>query len=510
MFWTAVCNKKYCLLFFLAILAVYLVVLEQFLTSFLHPQGIHFIRQTDSLSFASNYFRFGNGFFNPQVYNLSSDNGNAANEFPLVYFIVSFIYKLIGEQDFVLRILNLSISVTGFYALYKIIGRIVGDCFYTLFITFILLSSTVLMYYSNNYLPDPAALSFALIGWWFFFEGAHSKSDAVRLPLAFLFFTLSALIKVTYLINPVAAVLSYSVFVVHNKIKLNSAIRHVYVWLYFAVNLLLVGLWWFVFVKEYNSSNNDVYFLTTIRPIWSMSSNELNLVIDAIKSWRIDYFYFNAYYLFGLLLLGLFFVKREDYFLATVASVLLLGSVFFVLLFFAQFRDHDYYFLAIFTPIIFTFVLLFKSLFRRFKRFFNSLYFKVFLSVFCLLALFDTTERVKSRYANSEDKFSEVGFILKGYDTVVDSLGISEHAKLIVYPDITRNGSLYFIKRKGWTVSNQSDDINMKINQLIEEGAEYLITLSPVKGLNLDTVYVDNKITIYDTKKPPQDGAVQP
>ncbi len=497
----AVCNNKYSSLFFWAILAVYLVALEQFLTSFMHPQGIHFIRQTDSLSFASNYFRFDNGFFNPQVYNLSSDNGNAANEFPLLYYLVSFIYKLIGEQDFVLRILNLSISVTGFYALYRIIGRIVGDYFYTFFITFILISSTAFMYYANNYLPDPAAVSFALIGWWFFYVGVHSKRQTVSLPLAFLFFTLSSLIKVTYLINPVAAVLTYSIGVFYHKIELNGAVRHIYVWLYFALNLLLVGLWWFVFVKAYNSANNDFYFLTTIRPIWRMSPNELNVVIDAIKSWRNDYFYFNTYYLFGFSLTGIFFVKRKDYFLISVASLLLLGSAFFVLLFFAQFRDHDYYFLVLFVPVVFTFVLLFKSLFRRFRRLFDSIYFKVFLCVFCLLAMFDTTERLKSRYDRSKDKFSEVGFVLKGYDSVMDSLGILQDAKVIVYPDMTRNGSLYFLKRKGWTLSHQSDDIPRKINQFIEKGADYLITLRPVKDINLDTIYFDSKVTVYKTKK---------
>ncbi len=504
MFKKTACNNKYCFLFFWFLLAVYVAVLGQLITSFLHPQGIHFIRQTDSLSFASNYFRFGNGFFNPQVYNLSSVNGSAANEFPLLYFIVSFIYQLIGEEDFVLRILNLLISLSGFYALFKIIGRIIGDCFYTLFITFILISSTVLMYYSNNYLPDPAALSFALIGWWFFYDGIQSKRHAVRVPLAFLFFTLSSLIKVTYLINPVAAVLSFSLFVFYNKNGLNGAIRLVKVWLSFVINLLLVVLWWFVFVKAYNSSNNDCYFLTTIQPIWDMSSIELKLVIDAIKSWRNDIFYFNTYYLFGLLLTGLFFVRREDCFLINVTIFLLVGSAFFVLLFFAQFHDHDYYFLVLFIPVVFTFVLMFKSLFRRFSSFFNSLYFKAFMCAFCFLALFDTTERVKGRYDHAKDKFSEVGFKLNGYHSVLDSLGISRHAKIIVYPDMTRNGSLYFIKRKGWTISEQTEDINKQLNQLIEKGADYFIALSAVKGLSLDTLYVDNEVTIYKTKKPPQ------
>ncbi|HOI31251.1 MAG: hypothetical protein PHG67_03180 [Bacteroidales bacterium] len=509
MFKKAACNTKYSSLVFWAILAVYLVVIEQFLTSLLHPQGIHFIRQTDSLSFASNYFRFGNGFFNPQVYNLSSVNGNAANEFPLLYFLVSFIYKLIGEQDFVLRILNLSISVAGFYALFKIIGSIVGDCFYTLFFTFTLISSTVLMYYSNNYLPDPTALSFAIIGWWFFLEGIRSKRNSVKLPLAFLFFTLSSLIKITYLINPVAAVLSCFIFVLYNRNKPNSTLNYVSVGLFFAVSLLLVAFWWFVFVKMYNSTNNDFYFLTTIRPVWNLSSTELSAVFDAVSRWHTEYFYFNSYYLFGLLLTGLLFLKRKDFVLMIVASLLLLGSVFYILLFFAQFHDHDYYFLVLFIPVVFTALLLFISLYRKFRRFFDSLYFKVFLSIFCLLALFDTTEQVKNRYDNSKDKFSEVGFILKGYDLVMDSLGISQDAKVVVYPDMTRNGSLYFIKRKGWTVGGQADDVNKKITQLIEKGADYLITLSTVNGLGLDTLYVDKKITIYKTKKPPHTEAVQ-
>ncbi len=66
---------------FIGLLLIYYLFAGTFWQLFEFPQGIHFIRQTDSLSFLSNYYHFAAGFFEPQVFNLSSTDGKAANEF---------------------------------------------------------------------------------------------------------------------------------------------------------------------------------------------------------------------------------------------------------------------------------------------------------------------------------------------------------------------------------------------------------------------------------------------
>ncbi len=74
-----------------------------------------------------------------------------------------------------------------------------------IFFTFLLLSSTVVLYYANNFLPDPASLSFSILGWYLFLLTVFKRKNGYLIILSFVFFTLASLIKVTYFIHPVSA-----------------------------------------------------------------------------------------------------------------------------------------------------------------------------------------------------------------------------------------------------------------------------------------------------------------
>ncbi len=67
------------------------------------------------------------------MFNLSSTDGKAANEFPIVYYFVSLIYSIFGEHEFILRMVNLLISFVGFIALFKLVYLIIRDSFYAYF-----------------------------------------------------------------------------------------------------------------------------------------------------------------------------------------------------------------------------------------------------------------------------------------------------------------------------------------------------------------------------------------
>ena len=210
---------KYKTLTFIGLLLFYFLLAGTFWQLFEMPQGIHFIRQTDSLSFLSNYYHFGAGFFEPQVFNLSSTDGKAANEFPIIYYFIYLIYNVFGEHEFLLRTTNLLISFVGFIALFKLIFLIIKDNFYTYFFTFLLLSSTVVLYYANNFLPDPASLSFSILGWYLFLLVVLERKNKRLILLSFLFFTLASLLKITYFIHPISALfaLLISRFISKNK-----------------------------------------------------------------------------------------------------------------------------------------------------------------------------------------------------------------------------------------------------------------------------------------------------
>ncbi|HKL67705.1 MAG TPA: hypothetical protein VJ877_07415, partial [Bacteroidales bacterium] len=134
------------------------------------PFGIHFMRQTDSLSFAGIYFREGFEFFNPGLYNLKNIDGHAACEFPVLYYITSLIYLVTGQNYSVLKILNYLLAMTGIFCIYRMSMLILRNRVYSILIALVLFTSTVFNYYSLNYLPDSGAFGLIMIGWFFFFR----------------------------------------------------------------------------------------------------------------------------------------------------------------------------------------------------------------------------------------------------------------------------------------------------------------------------------------------------
>lgn len=203
----------------LTVLFFYLGLAEIFFSG---PQGIHFMRQTDSLSFASQYFNNGFHFFKPQLYNLKNIGGYAACEFPITYYITALLYSLVGKKLFLLKLLHFLIVSTGVYFIFKLSYQLLKDYFYAALICLLLFTSTVFNYYSFNYLPDAPALGFIFIGWYFIFQYQSSKKEKTVI-ISFLFFILGSLIKVTYLINPLA-VIGFSLFsVLFHKTGLMSS-----------------------------------------------------------------------------------------------------------------------------------------------------------------------------------------------------------------------------------------------------------------------------------------------
>ena len=174
------------------------------------------MRQTDSLSFASQYFNNGYHFFNPQLYNLKNIGGNAACEFPITYYLTALLYSIFDKKVFILKLLHLIIVTIGVIFIFRLTYQLLQDYFYAIVISLFLFTSTVFNYYSFNYLPDAPALGFTFIGWFYIFRHQIDKKKK-SLFASYLFFTLGSLIKVTYLINPLAIVVFSLFSILFNK-----------------------------------------------------------------------------------------------------------------------------------------------------------------------------------------------------------------------------------------------------------------------------------------------------
>ncbi len=439
-------------------------------------------------------------FFEPKLLNLSSIDGKAMGEFPILYYLTAGLYHIFGEQEFLLRLLNLSIVTTGLLYLFKLLLKILNDTAYALIFTFLFFSSAILIYYSNNYLPDPAALGFTLIAWYFFYEFLVNRNNTRAFIMSMVFFMLASLLKVTYGLNPAAALLSLIVIEVINKH--NYSLKRIYPYLLSFLLLFLIISGWYLFVIKYNEVSEGSYFLTQTKPIWSLSNLQIAEVINYMYYyWLPNYYYESTIHVFlVIILVGLFFLRKSNKIILTIAISTFIGSTIYFILFYSKFKDHDYYFITLIPGIIFLVINSFISIRNKFPKIFNSILVKVIITGLLFLSLNYTHKRVTMRYSIKDDKFGNIGMQLLNASDYINGIGISNQAKFIVIKDYTPNGSLYFLNRRGWTLSDTTASQLIEMQSFIQEGATHLL-LTDNKYLQNSTIKNNVKRVIGQYKE---------
>ena len=439
------------------------------------PFGVHFMRQTDSLSFASNYFNNGFHFFKPQLYTLSNFDGRAACEFPITYYLTALLYTVFGKQFFVQRFVHLIISYIGVFYIFKLSYKTTNDFIYATLISLMVLTSAVFNYYSFNYLPDAPALGFAFIGWFFIFKSLDADSGK-HLITGYIFFTLSSLIKVTYLINPLSVIglaIISKVFYRKNPLLKNGNKTIVYGFV-----MILAVLAWNIFMLYYNKVNQSNSFNTKPIPIWIMHKESIARVWEHFTHyWYSSYFYKSVFHLFYISALFLIiFYKKLGNKLIILLSLLLLGNLSIYILFFAQFKDHDYYFLTFFPFIILVIIFSVKTLKNITGNHTIHLVAKLLFIIIVALGINHARKKSHERIiTNIVDNKFRLGLLIheKKYD--IESLNIESDAKFIVAPENCPNGALMYLDKRGWPIRDLNQVNDETIRDYIAIGADYLL-----------------------------------
>ena len=494
-------NRIYNLTVILLLTSVffYLGFGEQF---FVGPHGIHYMRQTDSLSFASQFQNTGYDFFHPALFNLKNGNGYAACEFPITYYITSLFYGLFGKNYYFLKFLHLVIVYIGIYFIIQVAKKILNDGIYAIVIGFTLFTSTIFNYYSFNYLPDIAALGFTFIGWYFtqkYFENQQTKT----VISAFSFFTLGGLIKVTYLINPFTVIV-FVLFqlIVKNNLFQRNLLKKIF--LTGCISTLLVFLW-NAYMLHFNAKNNVTAFNTKALPIWDIHGQEISIVIDHITEyWYSSYFFPSTFHLLAILsIISIVFFKKGSRNLWLLTLILFAGSISFFILFFSQFKDHDYYFIT-FLPF---FILAIIHGIKTFSNLTNNLLIhaitKIVLVVLLVKGIHYAKDGLAVRFQFSKDIYSEAGLTISENQKSLNALHLPKDAKVLVAKDLCPNGALYQIDRMGWTMDNMDEFNEGVLKDYKKLGANYIFLISEEEKQQLiakkvgKQVYHNEKLYVF-------------
>jgi hypothetical protein len=444
------------------------------------PTGIHFIRQTDTLSFILHYSSSSFlDFFKPGNLNLNIGGGHASCEFPIFYFLYGQLFKYLGVNFFLVRLGSLLISCSAIYLTIKTIIKISNFPILQIFVLFLILSSSIYRYYSSNFLPDSIALGLSLISCSFCLEYIFSLEKNKKKLNSFLIFGLLAtLIKLYYGIY--FGTLLLTIFL--NK-DINNKKLIKYCIIYF---LFVMG--WYSYSYFYNVKFNTSYYLTAAKPIWNISFNDTKLILLLTYDYWKDRIYFPSTFhiLLIFILLPLFIIKMLDLKIVKLLVLILIGAIVYTVVFFGQFKDHDYYFMVYIPFFLILTLFINESIQQNFPNYFKII-FNLSYIIITILSINYSTVQVNRRY-NELDQFSNIQYKLKqviNHFRIIDST-----SKILVIGDNTPNASLVLFNRYGYIYPDFTD--NSEILKKFEL-VKYLVIISP--SINKTPENIKEKLT---------------
>ncbi len=414
------------------------------------PHGIHFIRQTDGLAFSLHYWKFDAHFFEPGTLNVSTHNGKAACEFPIFYFITAKVFSIAGVDLSYLRLIHGLVAMLGVFALWGLSGFFTKVLGFRLLVVLSLFTSAVFNFYAFNFLPDMPAFSFALMGYYGVLVGVDQKSKS-RFYLGILGFVMAGLLKVTFLIHPLALIMALA----FNKKKFPVHI------LIFAVLFLLIPVFcWWSFVLQYNSAVGDVYFTTAPKAIWNLDRDHIYRVWEAIsRHWRNSYFpKYSWYGLGGMLTLIVVFWKSIPTLFRIWFVLLLLGCSAYALLFWQQLEHHDYYFLNVLPFFLMVFLLFFSLVENKIilKKYFYVI--PILFVAFTISSVVKASNKMGLRMSEqTEEEIPSLQALALFKNSKMD-LKDCRHQTIWVIGEKTKNGVFVFLQTQGIT---QPDQFNL-------------------------------------------------
>lgn len=468
------------------------------------PRSTHMWRQADCYSFAVNYFEEGHKFFQPSIHFIGyQGTGKTVSEFPIIYYMVSFLWEIFGKHTLIFRAVNLLIVFTGLYYLFRFIREFLKDDFWAMYIPMFLFTSPVLVYYSNNFLMNAPAFGLVLIGLFHYHRyRAAGKQGSIYTAMAF--FLLAGLLKMTALIL-FAALLVYNLVAMIKPVRNRLGIPATGTGKLFPAFFIVIGgiTLWLIWSDKYNGVTGSGVFLRGILPIWEMGLyNGLDVGTSLYATLLPSLFNRTATIILVALFIWLLIRRKHaDKEWLMITSLIAVGILAFILLFYRAFSVHDYYLINLLIIVPLVAMLFLNYLKNRHAGLFNAKPFRTLSGVALFFLLYFAVIQQRIRY-DTDDTFIRHTIIVRQNDKAfwrnqeeihalrfealetitpyLRGLGIDRTDKVISIPDGSPNITLALMDQKGYTdfgfAGYSGED---RIRYFIGQGARYLVISDP-------------------------------
>ena len=489
---------------------------------------IHEWRKTDSFSIAWNYMN-GNAFNHPETQYISLYNNRAAaGEFPIIYYVIGKLWLIFGQHEWIGKVLSYLILYTSLILFSEVLQYFFKSERKTLWFVATILSSPVLLFYSNTILPNIYSFSFLLISAYIIYKYL-SQPRWHLVPLLILFITLAVLIKITALIAILtfagAAIIHYGfikkeIFTIYRKPAI--------IFLLTLILALLITWQWYAYAIRYNQFYHSDLFSTVVRPIWEVSSDDITRIWKCIWKYQFNLLFHLSVLIPALcfVLYGLFSGRIKGFLFYTLMT----GSIgvgAYIMLWFWALEVHDYYFIEIlFLPLLILFIL-FKDFDIYFSR--SKWLKRLMSSVFAILTFthalaYSQTSRgqnniitrnnillssfIRGNWWYFNDHYNtHLGKLQKYVDDVRNHIPTAD--TVICINDPSPNIQLYTIGRIGFTrmgFNREMSDSSI-IAELIERGADKILRVgeessdTTAEFFFTDTLFNQEGIYVFDLSR---------
>jgi hypothetical protein len=452
-------------LFVFSILLLLLYLQDYFTLLHKAPFGVHFIRQTDTTAFGENYLFRETPFWQPHIWHLDGGEGKAASEFPLLYWIVAKIALYTGSNlTFLMRLTALSCFLLSFITTAFYIKNKLRHWLLSVSILFLCFSSPLLFIYCAAPLPDILGVSFTLSGCFLALRSSSRRS----MILAALCFSLASTLKITFLIYPIG-------FLAESLWKNGRTFNWKSTWTY--LSPIIVSIGWYAYAKWYNSLHSSTHFLMDLKPIWNLSQQDISVVLKYISEyWQTTYWYPTTIHFIGLSLLASFWLRTAKHSHTKLLRWWTLGIILYGILFFQQFKDHDYY-VIVCLPVVMLWIVDFAQ--RLISHFQHRMFIPIVAVLFSILtvlstnyALLKASRRLDDSIYTSQER-SRLFLDTRSIDLLTEMIAATE--TVLVVGDESSNGSLGLIRRRGSFVF--PNDTIMFSQRLKKYKCDYILLL---------------------------------
>ncbi|MDL2227630.1 glycosyltransferase family 39 protein [Bacteroidales bacterium OttesenSCG-928-K03] len=480
------------------------------------PYQIHAWAQSDRFALSLGFVENDLNFFKPQTYLYNhqfpdkwqnpSETTVTAVEFPMHDYIPAVIMKLLHNNSFTIsRVYILIYSFLGLFFLFKLSYLCTKNFFKSIMIILIAATSPIFVYYQAGFLPTIPSLTNTIIGVYFYYLFLVNNRNK-NFNVSLIFFTLAAMSRSTFVIPLIAVFCVEFIRIIKKDSKLLPKLAPVFISLIFVF-----------FNLVYNKILRDNFgsiFLSQLMPAESFSEF-ISLIKLSLNNWNGAYFSNYHYIIFiGIALVSIYIiatrkkkiVKQDSYFILYITTIFI-GCAMFLFALIQQFPAHDYYFLDSFYFPIILLMIFFLSVIPDFK---NKNVNEIVWLALTLVMIYPLSNKA---LASQVERYSEKDWSRteKTYNsflnskTLMDNLGISKDAKILVIDCPAPNMPFILMDRKGFVVmrvneENILDALNWNYDYIVLQNEYYLSRIYPrcpeiIHKIN--KIGGDDKISIF-------------